>query len=165
MGRHASGVCLVPRLFGRWDLAAAELGGLAEAGYRKGVSMGCELFRGLVRPRVRRVGDVHPLSPDPGDPDTALIHLRRGETRQTDPTIARRQRPTTRLDFAGLVHDPASRTAPTARPLKACSPSPSSPTGHHRDDRRSGFADRVLEFRDRGALLLEQLLELRSSIG
>ena len=38
-----SGVRLVPRLFGGRDLGAADVRGLAEAGYRKGVPMGSEL--------------------------------------------------------------------------------------------------------------------------
>jgi hypothetical protein len=38
-----SGVRLVPRLFGGWDLGAADVGDLADAGYRKGVPMGAEL--------------------------------------------------------------------------------------------------------------------------
>ncbi len=38
-----SGVRLVPRLFGGWDLGAADVPDLAEAGYRKGVPMGSEL--------------------------------------------------------------------------------------------------------------------------
>ncbi len=37
-----SGVRLVPRLFGGWDLGAADVRDLAAAGYRKGVPMGAE---------------------------------------------------------------------------------------------------------------------------
>ena len=38
-----SGTRLAPRLFGGWDLEAADLSDPAEAGYRKGVPMGAEL--------------------------------------------------------------------------------------------------------------------------
>ena len=38
-----SGVRLMPRLFGGWDLGGADAGDLAAAGYRKGVPMGSEL--------------------------------------------------------------------------------------------------------------------------
>jgi hypothetical protein len=38
-----SGVRLVPRLFGGWDLGDADVRDLAAAGYRKGVPMGSEL--------------------------------------------------------------------------------------------------------------------------
>ena len=38
-----SGVRLAPRLFGGWDLGAADLRDLAAAGYRRGVPMGSEL--------------------------------------------------------------------------------------------------------------------------
>ena len=38
-----SGVRLMPRLFGGWDLTGADVGDLAGAGYRKGVPMGAEL--------------------------------------------------------------------------------------------------------------------------
>jgi len=38
-----SGVRLVPRLFGGWNLGAVDVRDLAEAGYRKGVPMGSEL--------------------------------------------------------------------------------------------------------------------------
>jgi len=38
-----SGVRLMPRLFGGWDLADADVRNLAAAGYRKGVPMGSEL--------------------------------------------------------------------------------------------------------------------------
>ena len=38
-----SGVRLMPRLFGGWDLGDADLGDIAAAGYRKGVPMGAEL--------------------------------------------------------------------------------------------------------------------------
>ena len=53
-----SGVRLVPRLFGGWDLGAADLGELAEAGYRKGVPMGSEL----------------PARPSGGGAPTLLVH-------------------------------------------------------------------------------------------
>ena len=38
-----SGVRLAPRMFGGWDLGAADVGDLVAAGYRKGVPMGAEL--------------------------------------------------------------------------------------------------------------------------
>ena len=209
-----SGVRLAPRLFGGWDLGAADVRDLAEAGYRKGVPMGSELparpddaagptflayaakdalganldriqivkcwtTRGMLFEKVYDVaasggrepgphGGTLPPVGDTVDVSTATYRNNIGAAELsaawTDPEFDPSQAcayyarileiPTPRWSTYDAVRHtasrsrrtrrpasssepgpppcgtpPGNRTAPAARPPRACTPSPSSPTG------------------------------------